>query len=311
VKGLPRIRDLRKASGYSQSDLAKMVSTTQQTIARWEKGSATPPLSALRDLALIFGVSVDDIIGVHPFSSKPQVAWYYLLSHDEELDGYWGNLGVKLPRSQKSKWYPISVSGHNSLYESRSENSWITLLTLNNKGLMINQRGVNMLNLLDEAADGPEDDWEVNHPEVEGTPLELYRGLSDVIADPQDLDRAEYSKEFIRSCERFAKEMSLTQDNLYSFLHDTSVYFIDGTKYSGMAEERSVASVYSDAESGAISDLFPIDFADREIFFSKPQIALIELPLIDLIDGQKSTERELASELGNLEAGNEPASKRG
>jgi hypothetical protein len=47
-----------------------MLKTTQQTIARCEAGKAEPNLSALQDLAMIFGTSVDDLLGKNPLSDK-------------------------------------------------------------------------------------------------------------------------------------------------------------------------------------------------------------------------------------------------
>jgi transcriptional regulator with XRE-family HTH domain len=65
---MKRLKELRQSLGLTQEALAKALQTTQQTIARWETDKAEPNLSALRDLAMIFGTSVDDVVGSNRIS---------------------------------------------------------------------------------------------------------------------------------------------------------------------------------------------------------------------------------------------------
>ncbi len=59
-----KIKELREKMNWSQGDLAKLLSRTQQTVSRWESGATEPGIEALRDMAMIFGCSVDDILGL-------------------------------------------------------------------------------------------------------------------------------------------------------------------------------------------------------------------------------------------------------
>lgn len=64
-----RLATLRKAAGLSQTELAKVIGVSQQTVAYWET-SATPPRSdVLPQLAKALGVHVEEILGHVPVSA--------------------------------------------------------------------------------------------------------------------------------------------------------------------------------------------------------------------------------------------------
>jgi DNA-binding XRE family transcriptional regulator len=55
------IRELREKSGLTQMDLATKLGVTTITVYNWERGRHEPKASQLRDMARVFGVSMDDI----------------------------------------------------------------------------------------------------------------------------------------------------------------------------------------------------------------------------------------------------------
>lgn len=57
------IRDLRKSQGLMQKELAEMLQVAQNTLSTWELGKYDPSIKALNQMADIFGVSVDYILG--------------------------------------------------------------------------------------------------------------------------------------------------------------------------------------------------------------------------------------------------------
>ena len=59
-----RIREARERLGWTQSDLAKKMGTTQQTIQRYEAGAVDVNSSKLVRLAEIRGTTVDYLIGI-------------------------------------------------------------------------------------------------------------------------------------------------------------------------------------------------------------------------------------------------------
>lgn len=60
-----RIAQLRKDAGLSQQAVADALDLAQQTYANYEVARARPPVSMLPALAEIFGVSVDELLGIH------------------------------------------------------------------------------------------------------------------------------------------------------------------------------------------------------------------------------------------------------
>ena len=60
-----RVRKLRQDKEMSQAKLALALKTHQQTIDRWERGIIQPDLETLTQIAVIFDVTVDYLLGLH------------------------------------------------------------------------------------------------------------------------------------------------------------------------------------------------------------------------------------------------------
>ena len=59
-----RIRDLRKEKKLSQSELANVLFTSQDTISLWELGKSLPGANDIIKLAKFFNVSSDYLLGL-------------------------------------------------------------------------------------------------------------------------------------------------------------------------------------------------------------------------------------------------------
>lgn len=57
-----KIMEERKRNGWSQEELADMLSVSRQSVSKWESAQATPDLSKIIKLAEIFGVSTDYLL---------------------------------------------------------------------------------------------------------------------------------------------------------------------------------------------------------------------------------------------------------
>lgn len=57
-----KLLKLRKKFGYSQQELADKLSVTRQTISNWECGQGAPTIDKAVELALIYGISLDDLV---------------------------------------------------------------------------------------------------------------------------------------------------------------------------------------------------------------------------------------------------------
>lgn len=56
------ITALRMKNGMTQSELAEKLNYTDKSISKWEHGDSTPPIEVLKELADLFGVTVDYLI---------------------------------------------------------------------------------------------------------------------------------------------------------------------------------------------------------------------------------------------------------
>ena len=59
-----RIKELRLESGLTQKQLAEKLNTTNSAVCDWEKGRTQPDLQMLVNIAGLFGVSVDYLLGL-------------------------------------------------------------------------------------------------------------------------------------------------------------------------------------------------------------------------------------------------------
>ena len=69
------IKKLREDAGYSQSELARRLDVTRSSVNAWEMGLSTPTTHYVVELAKLFHVSADYLLGIEP---KRQIV----------LDGY-------------------------------------------------------------------------------------------------------------------------------------------------------------------------------------------------------------------------------
>lgn len=208
---MKRLKQLRESRNYTQAKMAEMLNTTQQTYGRWETGKATPPLGSLRDMAIIFGTSVDELV-----SGDERITSTHLCLFDHETsDGYWGNVGVRFDEG-KSTWFPVTYGSYTRLFSElqgiKNDSQWLVFQTLNNRVVAFRPGGIHGLFFLEEACDPMEGDWEVGPDTVEGLPLEVYRGL-DTLVWSVDLDvtREEWGQA-ARLLEAFASSTSTQED---------------------------------------------------------------------------------------------------
>lgn len=65
-----RLHKLRKEKKLTQEDVARALGVTQQTICNWETGTAQPTIDKAIDLAEIFGITLDTLVGSSQSESK-------------------------------------------------------------------------------------------------------------------------------------------------------------------------------------------------------------------------------------------------
>ena len=54
---------LRKLNGYSQGQVAEKIGITRQAYAKWENGSTVPDIDKVSQLAKVYSISIDSLMG--------------------------------------------------------------------------------------------------------------------------------------------------------------------------------------------------------------------------------------------------------
>jgi len=301
---MKRLKELRQSLGLTQEALAKALQTTQQTIARWETGKAEPNLSALRDLAMIFGTSVDDVVGSNPISKRVTTTTYTLFTKGDQ-DGYWGNVGILLPGEQHTRWYPITSSERMRIVNALNDHDaqFVCFSTLNNRTIVMNTANVRRVWLLDEACDQPGDDWEVEWDSVEGCPLEFYRGLEDYAFNQEDF-RASASPTLISMVEDRVKEEKWDEEAILRITGETLIWFSDGHRINYSVDGDDLWGLIVAAESEEIDSMIRLDEygGDYESFYPRDRMALIVMPLLRVMDAAKRELRELNEDAADADS---------
>ena len=91
---------LRKQRGWSQEELGNQIGVTRQTVSKWEMGQSTPELEKLVELSRLFGMSIDQLVG---------------LAETGEQDGLWETQQRTLDLRSAGLFYeyisPVKVLG--------------------------------------------------------------------------------------------------------------------------------------------------------------------------------------------------------
>ena len=70
-----RIQELRKQNNLSQEALGEKLGVSRQAISRWEMDGAVPEVDKLIAMSKLFGVSLDELLGLKASVLKPKLSW--------------------------------------------------------------------------------------------------------------------------------------------------------------------------------------------------------------------------------------------
>lgn len=59
-----RMRELRESPGVNQTEVANRAGISRQSVTLYERGARVPDIKTLRNLAVVFGVTSDYLIGL-------------------------------------------------------------------------------------------------------------------------------------------------------------------------------------------------------------------------------------------------------
>lgn len=286
-----RLREARRRKGLTQAELARMVGTTQQTIARWETDGAAPPLSALTNLASALDSTVASLLGRQ--RSRKEIKG----QETDRQDSFWGHFGLRLPKGSHTLWFPISEEERVRVWgilrnaDSHDDTEWFGCETLNNKLLIFNPTKIDRVWMLDDDCDGPDGDWtpKFKLDDYSGHPQAVYEAMDDWLDDALGVGNDD-----VESDERRAAVAGLISaakledtDSLSAFLHNTTIHFDDGERTTFWAEPVDVAAAAEEIEMGFHKLLYLSGFGSTfESFFPLKKVCLIEFPLIDVNEGR-------------------------
>lgn len=67
----------RKRIGYTQQNLADFLNISKSAVSKWERGNALPEVNYIGELAVLFDVSIDELVGFSPRLTKQQIRMIY------------------------------------------------------------------------------------------------------------------------------------------------------------------------------------------------------------------------------------------
>ncbi len=56
------LTELRRAKGWTQAELAEKINYSDKSISKWERGDGLPDLKVIKQLAVLYGVTLDTIV---------------------------------------------------------------------------------------------------------------------------------------------------------------------------------------------------------------------------------------------------------
>ncbi len=69
-----KIKLLRKKKGITQEQLSDMLKVSSQAVSKWETGVANPDLALIPDIAKLFDISADELLGIEKSAAKDEKA---------------------------------------------------------------------------------------------------------------------------------------------------------------------------------------------------------------------------------------------
>lgn len=64
IKFAERIKELRTSKGWTMEELGEKLGKTKSTISTWEKGTRSPKVRDMREIAEVFGVTESYLLGL-------------------------------------------------------------------------------------------------------------------------------------------------------------------------------------------------------------------------------------------------------
>ncbi|MCO6515077.1 MAG: helix-turn-helix transcriptional regulator [Snodgrassella sp.] len=227
---MEKLKNLRKLYNYKQKDLAARLGVKSKDISDWELNKSQPELKILRDIAVIFGTSVYDLLNNDVVTITSWQPW----NTDKRIDSFWGHIGILLYNSNVIKWYPVTSATANKvecdLHDDQpdTQTKILAVETLNNRVLFINKSKIKKISLLGDSSDMPKD-WELPWDGYQGLGAEEYYNLIEEYFFNYEHFCENTSEKLQIIIDELIKKNRITEDNVLELINDVYIYFHDNT----------------------------------------------------------------------------------
>ncbi|MDO0945461.1 helix-turn-helix domain-containing protein [Chromohalobacter israelensis] len=278
------LKSLRESRNLNFSDLADKIDVSSEDVERWEKDPGSLTEHGLSGLAYCFGLSSEDLLAaIDGNSFKLTTSDYYINKCKDFEDGWWGHFGVRLNGQDTSKWFPITLQEANRvsrvLSSITSREEWMIVETLNNRILVFRPTAVSRLWLLDEAADEPDDDWQISWDGYSGKPGEFYKGLEEYYWEGVGCEGSGEVSSIVRKhVEAFTDIHDLDLDQVRALVVETQIYDIDGGGFSYDVGDSRLSRIVDSIELELPVLMFELGNENGDLYVSADSVSLIDIP---------------------------------
>lgn len=280
------IQQFRQALQYSRETLAKELHVSVIDIENWENGTAFPDIRYLRDIALLFKTSVEELRGDYPLRAYPRTGHFFV--NDSTLDAFWGHVCIHLQNHGNALWFPISLKSQQSIAEqltrSTTSHPWIAVETINNRLLFANVMQIDSIELINQYKETRQ--TIPDNGDLQGHSLELYRAL---MFKDQDLfgyiASDQYSDHFKAEVESIVEHCQLYNTPISDLLYNTHLYQTHSLLTAPIAPQ-VIIETYRNVINHSLPLILNISesLEGNQWLIPSHNIALINTPLAPVID---------------------------
>lgn len=160
-----KIKSLRLGKSMTQEQLAQKLGVTAQAVSKWESGVNLPDIQMLPELAVIFGVTIDDLFAMTDESRmeriRNQLDRVRFLTEDEfAQDEQFLKICLENPEYEAEATLLLA-----QLYNKRAEEYRELAKPLARRALRLNPGEKEAHNAVFDAENGPYTDWDLNNYE--------------------------------------------------------------------------------------------------------------------------------------------------
>ena len=283
-----KLKEFRNSKGITQKELGDTLQINQQTVARWENGKTEPSLQQLRDLAMVFGTSVDAILGREKPKSNVQRAFHDTKENLHE-DYFYGYIGFSLKDEVITRWYPIGEKVANRFYNLDvsygKDIGWACFETYNNRYVGVNLKNISCVTLNDDDDDEPYGDWEITYKE-DMLPEEMYRAFSDNLYSRSDNS---LSEKLLNVMKDYMKKNNLGEDDISELIHDS--YLFSNSKllfnHPIFIDKKYLPELFWNLEDDSFDDTEFIKIGNgngSDYFLKKSNLSIVDSPRLNTLD---------------------------